>query len=120
MSSFVPAYTREMGELQGEQTTHLHCRNPLNTFCIRPPSERSFSKSFSITSAIHGISAASAVVIHAISEHNVQLNTACSVWFFFVFITLFLCGSAGTAGHSVWQKYDVELLRVTGCTSITA
>lgn len=91
MSSFVPAYTREMGELQGEQTTHLHCRNPLNTFCIRPPSERSFSKSFSITSAIHGISAASAVVIHAISEHNVQLNTACSVWFFFcIHHTLFV------------------------------
>ena len=94
MSSFVPAYTREMGELQGEQTTHLHCRNPLNAFCTRPPSERSFSKSFSITSAIHGISAVSAVsavVIHAISEHNVQLNTACSVWFFFcIHHTLFV------------------------------
>lgn len=116
MSSFVPAYTREMGDLQGEQTTHLHCRNPLNTFCIRPPSERSFPKSSSITSAIHGISAVSAVVIHAISEHNVQLNTACSLnifffeelcGFFFVFITLFLCGSAGTAGHclaKIWRR----------------
>ena len=120
MSSFVPAYTREMGELRGEQTTHLHCRNPLNTFCIRPPSERSFSKSFSITSAIHGISAVSAVVIHAISEHNVQLNTACSVWFFFLYSSHSFCVDPLAQQGTVWQKYDVELLRVTGCTSITA
>lgn len=131
MSSFVPAYTREMRELQGEQTTHLHCRNPLNTFCIRPPSERSFSKSFSITSAIHGISAVSAVVSHAISEHNVQLNTACSLNIFFfeelcVCVCFFCILSHSFCVHplaqpgTVWQKYDVELLRVTGCTSIMA